>query len=207
MQTRWFLLGMGALVVVALFAFPLWWPVVNRSPVSNALPGLSDLPLDEQEVIGQIALENMAFAEALIAAGLEEPSVVPLVDQALPLMQGASSYAVGEFSAIDAVRQAEGTVTVYEVIGEGGQNSYVVRLEDFAVRNGPELHVFLSAHPQPRTPEELRANGLGIDLGPLKGTVGSQNYQVSGGFAMSEAQSIVIYSNPYQEVFSSAQLF
>lgn len=209
MQTRWFLLGVGALLVVALFAFPVWWPFVNRSPVSDALPGLLDLPLAEQEVVAEIAQENMAFAEALIAVGLEEPSVVPLEDQALPLMQGASTYATGTFTTIDAVRQAEGTVTVYEVIGEGGtQSSYVIRLENFVVRNGPDLHVYLSAHPQPLTLEELQLNrDYYIDLGLLQGMVGSQNYELAAGFDMNEVQSVVIFSLEYQEVFSSAQLF
>ncbi len=208
MRTRWIVLGSGALVILILFAFPQWWPLVNRSPVSDALPGLADLPLEEQVVLEQIARNNLRFAEALIQAGLAGASAVPLEDQAMPVMLGATVYKKGDFTGVDAVRRAGGEAVVYEVVGDASLGSaWVIRLENFEVRNGPELHVFLSANPAPRTPEEVREGGLGIDLGPLKGTMGSQNFSLPAGFDMSPAQSVVIFSIPFQEVFATAQLF
>lgn len=203
MRTRWFILGLGALVVVALFAFPVWWPILNVSPISQTLPGLTDLPLAQQEIIEQIAVENMAYAEALIATGLEEPSVVPADDQALPAMQGPTIYARGTFSEIDAVHKTEGSVVIYQK----ADGSWLVRLEDFSVRSGPQLHLFLSAHPEPRSPEEVRLDDLALDWGPLKGTLGSQHYELPAGFDMSAVRSVVIYSVTYQDVFGSAQIF
>ena len=61
MRIRWIILGLGGLIIVGLFAFPLWWPLVNVSSVSSALPGLADLPLAEQDLIEQIAADNMPF--------------------------------------------------------------------------------------------------------------------------------------------------
>jgi hypothetical protein len=203
MRTRWLFLGLGALIVVALFAFPFWWPIVNVSQISQALPGLTDLPLAEQDIIEQIALENLPYAEALIATGLEEPSVVPMDEQPLPAMQGPTIYARGTFTEIDAVHRAEGNVIAYQK----ADGSWLIRLEDFAVRNGPQLHMFLSAHPEPRTPEEVRLDDLALDWGLLKGVVGSQNYALPAGFDMSAVRSVVIYSVTFQDVFSSAQLF
>jgi hypothetical protein len=202
MRTRWFVLVVGAVLVVILFAFPLWWPLVNRSAMAEVLPGLADLPLAEQAVIEQIATEDRAFAEALIATGLAAPAVVPEAEQAMPAMQGPVVYATGEFVALDAVRRASGTVTVYQ----DADGSWVIRLEDFTVRNGPQLHLFLSEHTAPRTPDEVRQGGLGLDWGPLKGAVGNQNYRLPPEFDMSRVGSVVIFSVPYQEVFSSAQL-
>ncbi len=202
MRTRWFVLVLGALVVAALFACPWWWPLVNRPLVGETLPGLADLPPAERPVIERLAAEDRAFAEALITAGLATPPVVPEAEQAMPVMQGPVLYATGEFTAIDAVRWARGTVAVYQQ----ADGSWVVRLEDFQVRNGPQLHLFLSMHPEPRTPEDVREGGLGLDWGPLKGAVGSQNYHLPREFDMSEVGSVVIFSVTYQEVFSSAQL-
>jgi hypothetical protein len=203
MRIRWMLLALGAIVVLVMFAFPLWWPAVNRSPLDTSLPGLAELPPEEQPIIEQIALEDVAFAEVLIATGLAEPMVVPLEEQAAPVMQVPTLFTSGEFEQIDAVRWAKGNVLVYQQADE----SWVIRFEDFEVRNGPQLHLFLSANPQPRTPEQVREGGLGFDWGPLKGAVGSQNYELPAGFDMSQVGSVVIYSVTYQKVFSSAQLF
>lgn len=202
MRTRWVMLLFGALIIVGLFLFPAWWPLVNRSPVADALPGLSDLPPDEQAVIETIALEDMAFAQALVDAYLAGPDPVPEEDQVMPVMQGPSLYKRGTFTTIDAVRRAQGTVQVYQL----ADGSWMVRLEGFEVRNGPQLHLFLSANPEPRTPEEVREGGLGLDWGPLKGSIGNQNFPLPAGFDMSAVQSVVIFSIPYQEVFSSARL-
>ncbi|MBN1965834.1 MAG: DM13 domain-containing protein [Anaerolineae bacterium] len=202
MRTRWFFLGVGAIGVIVLFAFPLWWPLVNTAPAELTLPGLTDLPLEEQPVIESIAREDRAYAEALIATGLAEPSIVPMADQEMPQMLAPDLYATGEFTMIDAVRRASGTVMIYRQ----ADGSWLLRLEDFEVRNGPQLHLVLSAHPEPRTPEEVREAGLGLDWGPLRGEVGSQNFQLPASFDMDQVQSVVIYAVMYQEVFSSAQL-
>lgn len=203
MRARWFILTAGAVIVVVLFAFPLWWPVVNRSPAADALPDLVNLPPEEQDVIEGLLAEDFAFAEALVTHGVAEPVAVPPEEQEMPALLSPTLYASGEFSEIDAVRWARGTVSVYQ----DADGSWLIRLEDFEVRSGPQLHLFLSAHPSPRTPEEVRAEGLGFDWGPLRGTVGSQNYILPAEFDMDAVQSVVIFSIPFQEVFSSAQLF
>ncbi len=202
MRLRWIALSLGGLVIVVLFAFPLWWPALNRRVEEEAFPGLSQLSAEERAAIQAIALENRALAQACIDAALAGPVVVPEADQAMPLMQGPTVYAVGEFTTIDAVRRASGEVTLYQQ----ADGSWVLRFEDFEAHSGPQLHVFLSAHPQPRTPEQLREQALGLDLGPLQGTVGAQNYLLPAEIDMSFVRSVVIYSVSYQTVFSSAQL-
>lgn len=202
MRTRWFFLALGGMIIIGLFLFPLWWPVVNVTPQRFVLPGLEDLPPEEQAVIETIAREDVMFAEALVATGLAEPRIVPLVDQEMPPLLSPALYASGEFVALDAVRWATGSALVYQE----ADGAWLIRLEDFEVRNGPQLHLVLSAHPAPRTPEEVREAGLGLDWGPLRGEVGSQNFRLPAEFDMSQVQSVVIYSVMHQEVFSSAQL-
>lgn len=202
MRTRWLILGVGAGLVAILFTFPFWWPIINHAVVVEVLPGLLELPLDEQSVIEAIAAEDRAFAEALIATGLAAPIVVPESDQAMPAMQGPVVYATGEFEVIDAVRWATGTVTIYEE----SNGSWVIRLENFEVRNGPQLHLYFSMHEAPRTLDQLREGGLSLDWGPLQGTIGNQTYRLPAGTDMGQIQSIVIFSVTYQEIFSTAQL-
>jgi hypothetical protein len=202
MRLRWIILSIGAVLVGLLFAFPLWWPLINVSPVAGALPGLSDLPPAEQDVIELVALENLPYAQALVATGLAEPVPAPESEQPMPALQSPTIYATGDFVAIDAVRRASGTVTVYQQ----ADGNWLIRLENFEVRNGPQLHLFLSAHAEPRTAEEVRAEGLGLDWGPLKGTAGNQNYAMPAGFNMGSVRSVVIFALPYGDVFSTATL-
>lgn len=202
MRVRWIILTLGGLVILGLFAFPLWWPLVNVSPVSSALPGLADLPLAERDVVEQIAVDNLPFARAVIDAGLVTPAPAPESEEAMPELLSPTIYASGDFTEIDAIRRAEGAVTVYQQ----ADGSWLIRFEGFQVRPIPQLHLFLSAHPDPRTPEEVRAEGLGLDWGPLKGDVGNQNYPMPAGFDMSAVQSVVIYALPYGEVISTAPL-
>ena len=51
----------------------------------------------------------------------------------------------------------------------------VLRFEDFSATNGPDLHVLLAENPAPTSSSEL---GNYLDLGSLKGNIGSQNYEI-----------------------------
>jgi hypothetical protein len=45
-----------------------------------------------------------------------------------------------------------------------------------------------------------------VDLGPLKGNIGDQNYEVPDGVDISEFGSVVIYCVPFHVFFSIATL-
>ncbi|MCC6614584.1 MAG: DM13 domain-containing protein [Anaerolineae bacterium] len=105
----------------------------------------------------------------------------------------------GSFVEIDAIHRGEGQATVYRL--EDGRQ--LLRLEDFRVTNGPDLHVILSRAEAPRTHEEV---GDYVDLGSLKGNVGEQNYDIPPDVDLTEYHSIVIYCVPFHVVFSTATL-
>ncbi|MBZ0297355.1 MAG: DM13 domain-containing protein [Anaerolineae bacterium] len=204
-RNRIILLAVVIVVVLVAVTFPLWSPYFRNDVVDEAFPGLTDeqrqavreMPQDEQDALVAMADENADMA-GQTAAAMTEPDTV--MDETMP--EDASDpqlVAQGSFIAIDAVHKAEGTATVYDVSGQ-----LVLRFEDFRVTNGPELHVILSKI----TPTTI-FGGVGedmIDLGILKGNVGSQNYDIPAEVDLSEYQSIVIYCVPFGVVFSSAQL-
>lgn len=78
---------------------------------------------------------------------------------------------------------------------------FVVRLEDFAVRNGPDLYVYLSPDPSGY------AAGA-IELGRLKADTGNQNDAVPSGAldAPSNAASVVIWCKQFGQLFATAPL-
>jgi hypothetical protein len=106
----------------------------------------------------------------------------------------------GQIMGIDSFHQGTGQATIYQ-LPEGGQ---VLRFEEFDVTNGPDLHVILVKNPNPVNSADVGQDYL--DLGSLKGNIGSQNYDIPAGTDLSQYQSVVIYCVPFQVVFASATL-
>ena len=76
---------------------------------------------------------------------------------------------------------------------------FVLRLEDFSVTNGPDLHVVLSAD------DSGYAQGS-LDLGRLKATDGSFNYELPDGIDPGAWASVVIWCDPFAVQFAHAPL-
>ncbi len=73
-----------------------------------------------------------------------------------------------------------------------------MRFEDFAVRNGPDLYVYLSP----------RADGYAkgaIELGRLRATDGSFNTKVPDGTDVSGAKSVVVWCKQFSVLFAVAR--
>ena len=101
----------------------------------------------------------------------------------------------------DALHKGSGQALIYDLPGA----NKLLRLEDFKVTNGPELHVLLSQHPDPTRHSDLEAAGF-VDLGLLKGNIGNQNYEIPDDVDIAAQQSVVIYCYPFRVVFSVATL-
>jgi hypothetical protein len=196
-RPRWFLLGLGALIVLALFAFPTWWPLIARTQVQDPFPGV---PAEEHALLETMQAVDPTQAAATYLAGT--PTVVPEEEQALPEMEMPIIVARGEFMELDALHWARGSVTLFKQT----DGSHILRFEDFEARNGPELHVLLSVHPEPRTSAQVHQGAGAIELGALSGSVGAQSYAVPGNIDLSLYNSVVLYSRAFDAVFSVANL-
>lgn len=80
-----------------------------------------------------------------------------------------------------------------------------VQLSDFKVTNGPDLEIWLSAHPDPASSSDVSDNQW-ISLGRLKGNVGNQAYVVPEGTDISVFNSVVIWCEQFSVLFSPAAL-
>jgi hypothetical protein len=76
---------------------------------------------------------------------------------------------------------------------------FVVRLEGFEVRNGPDLYVYLS-------PDSDGYKKTAIELGKLKADKGNQNYAVPAGSDVAAAKSVVIWCKQFSVLFATARL-
>lgn len=101
----------------------------------------------------------------------------------------------GEVVGADDFHTGSGRVAILEV----APGSYVLRFEDFSVLNGPDLRVYLSPDPSGY------ATGA-VEIGPLKATDGSFNYELPGGIDPSAFRSVVIWCQPFEVQFAHAEL-
>jgi hypothetical protein len=207
-RLRALILLTGAALVVLVFSFPLWRPLFTNQVVEEAFPGLTteeqaafeQLPLDEQTMYLAMIPTSQPMAVELVRAVLAGDVPVPTAEQAMPEMTDPTIVASGIFTDIDLVHRGSGTATIYQL----ADNSRLLRFENFRVTNGPNLHVYLTRASAPRAPQDIGTDY--IDLGPLKGNIGSQNYPVPVEADLNAYRGVVIYCVAFNVVFSTAAL-
>jgi len=208
-RIRLFLILIGAAAVAAVFTFPLWRPLLVDDTVNEVFPGLTNeqqtafvnLPAEQQDAMQATLQANPNQAVEMARAMTSGDQIVSAAEQEMPQMSDPRIIGQGNFNQIDIIHGGSGTATLYEL----PDGSRVLRFENFRVTNGPELHVILTRNDNPVTPEDVGTDY--IDLGPLKGNVGNQNYNVPSEIDFSQYQAVAIYCLPFQVVFSVATLF
>lgn len=112
------------------------------------------------------------------------------------------TLAAGQF--ISHEHETSGTVKVLHL--SDGQN--VLRLKNLDTSNGPDLKVWLSKAPVIEGSDGWYVFGDydHVDLGPLKGNVGDQNYPIPAKVDPSEYSSVVIWCDRFSVSFGAAEL-
>ncbi|MCI0633818.1 MAG: DM13 domain-containing protein [Actinobacteria bacterium] len=119
------------------------------------------------------------------------------VSEAAPAEQG-TVLAEGAFEGI-----AHGTTGTAQVL-ELADGSRVLRFEDLATDNGPDLRVYLSTAPAGSEGDAYAQDF--VDLGELKGNLGSQNYTLPADVDLSRYRSVVIWCVRFSVGFGVAPL-
>lgn len=107
----------------------------------------------------------------------------------------------GVFVDGDSFHTGSGDVLVYRL----EDDSLVLRLEDIEVKNGPNLDVIVTPSPTVAGRDDVRVEGH-LDLGDLKGNIGSQNYDLPADYIPPDEFSVVVFCVPFQVVFASAEM-
>jgi hypothetical protein len=154
----------------------------------------------------------VVIAGAPIAWYLGSPLFITrVVDEPLPMTDTSASDAMpsgtapgaivarGTFTGADDAHKGEGSATIYRVRGD-----LLLRLDPFRVTNGPDLYVILTKHASPKSRADVQAGY--VEVGKLKGNVGSQNYTLPKDANLTEYATVVIYCKPFHVVFATAPL-
>ena len=126
-----------------------------------------------------------------------DPSVTVAPLPAVPV-----EVARGEF--ISHEHATTGTATIVE----NPDGSRVLALAGLDTSNGPDLHVWLSAADVVEGPDGWFTAGsaASIDLGPLKGNLGDQVYDIPTDADLSGIRSVTIWCVRFSVSFGAAQL-
>lgn len=124
------------------------------------------------------------------------------VDEAAPVFasgeQEVMTLVSGSF--VGRSHPAEGAALVLT----DGTDERVLRFEDFATDNGPDLDVYLSA--APADADEGDFDDDFVNLGDLKGNIGSQNYEIPPDVDLARYQTVVIWCVRFGVAFGAAEL-
>src|SRR5918911_1699823 len=129
---RWRLV---AAAIIAAIVLPLAWylgsPLFINVTVNERFPDVAPLSAPTSLPVGGTAPTAGTLATAPLALGS------------------------GQFTEVDSIHKGEGSATLYRL----PDDRRLLRFEQFKVQNGPDLYVYLSGHPMPRSSAELHDQG------------------------------------------------
>lgn len=168
------------IVVVAIGAFALYWfapwNLFIDKRVDEALPGAA-APAGGSE-------PEEETTDGQVAGGT----------QADPVM-----LAMGEFASLE--HETSGTALIIEL--KDGRR--FLRLQGLETSNGPDLRVYLSSVPA-QDDWYVYDDGRFVDLGGLKGNLGSSNYEIPPNVDLSDFETAVIWCRRFSVGFGVAPL-
>jgi hypothetical protein len=154
------------------------------------------MPAEERQELEE---EVMRIATVMPTKEMDEPMPTSMPEPTATVIQEPILITQGDFYGADDFHQGRGVAFIYQ----NPDGSYFLRFENFEVTNGPQLHVILGREPNPFNHETL---GDYLDLGPLKGNIGDQNYVIPAGTDLDAYGSVVIYCVPFRAIFAIAPI-
>lgn len=133
------------------------------------------------------------------------------VDEAVPVLRSTGSGVPDVQPRVlargDFVSHEHGTTGTVVVIAQP-DGSRVLRLENLATSDGPDLHVWLTDAPvlPGRDGWFVFDDGAHTDLGALKGNRGNQNYDVPAEADLAALTSVALWCDRFDVSFGAAEL-
>ena len=177
--------GIILLIVLAVGAYLFQpWRLFTSSSVDEALPGPAS----------QIAVAPSPASPTATAGGQALPTATPT-----PPAPTTSVVATGAFQSQE--HPTSGTAALL-TLPDGSQ---VIRLENLASSDGPDVKIWLSDQAAGGDWFKYRS-GRYLDLGPIKATHGNQNYVVPAGSDLQGLRTVVLWCDRFSVAFGSAAL-
>lgn len=177
----------GVAVALALvIALPVGWylgsPIFIRTSVVEAAPSIAPIATPSASVTSPTP--DGSVPATPIPATSASPTPTPFA---------ARTISAGEFRGADDFHFGRGTASIIEI----APGRYHLRLEDFSVRNGPDLYVYLS-------PSDDDWTKTALEVGVLKATDGAFGYDLPEGTDPASFRSAIIWCKQFSQLFAVA---
>lgn len=113
---------------------------------------------------------------------------------------GRTTLARGTFLSLE--HQTQGRALVVQ----SADGRRFLRFEGFETSNGPDLLVYLSAKAPAGSDDWFGYDRDFVDLGPLKGNIGNQNYEIPPGTDLGRYSTAVVWCRRFTVGFAAAEL-
>lgn len=185
--------GVAAWLAFGVFGFQTLFvddPVDEPPPVFSPGARASGLPGDaiSEELAGAM---NKAMAEEKVPRQVEASDPPMSQPQVVTLRRG---------TFVSRSHPTTGTAAVLT----GGGDQRFLRLENFSTDNGPDLNVYLSGAPADAPAGQFDDDF--VDLGDLKGNIGSQNYEIPPEVDLDRYPTVVIWCVRFGVAFGASAL-
>lgn len=185
MHRRWWWI----VAILALLGAPVAWYLGSPLFISRTI--VEEFPLSAGAAVPPDMTRREVEAKMAEAAATDA-----MAEEAMPAAP-IRALARGAFVDADNFHKASGTALLADI---GGRR--ILRLEEFRVTNGPDLYVYLTEHPRPRSRQDVH-EGF-VSLGRLKGNVGAQNYPLPAGTNVGRYRAAIIYCQAFHVLFATA---
>lgn len=196
-------IGIPVIVVTIVagnyFLSPLWErsTLCEASPIAGAGSGSEDCD-DDNVALAATNPPTVASSPTPAADPAVDPAADPPAATQVPAATEAPAFeaavvAQGQFVGADDFHFGEGDAILIET----APGTYTLRFENFSVRNGPDLFVYLSPDPAGY------AEGA-LNLGDLKATDGAFNYEIPAGTDVSQFKSAIVWCEAFSVLFATA---
>jgi electron transfer DM13 len=151
-------------------------------------------------VLSTILLAACTSGATTSPVGSSPPSTAPSVASS-PAASGPTTVAMGTFHRVDA--DASGTVAL-EHLADG---SFAVVFEDFKIDSSQHTNVILVANADVTTDADIDQTKI-LDLGPLTGTTGMQDYRVPAAMTSGAMgyHTVVLWDTAMKHAIAAAPL-
>jgi len=153
------------------------------------------------QIVIPVALAFVAFVVFVLVYFQPQKSFIDdTVDDAVP---EDAKPVIDEADAPEFISLAHDT-SGHVMVLDDGTGSLILRLVDLDTSNGPDLKVYLSTN-DPDGGDDAFDDEF-VNLGKLRGNVGSQNYDIPPGTDLSGYRSVVIWCDRFNVAFGAAEL-
>lgn len=180
-------------------AFPTAAPAPTS--ITAAQPAATTAPAQAQV---QVQVQPTAAAQPTATAPTSVPAAAPptAASTSAPIAQPTVAAPASAPAASGPVAVKSGSFVKVEHDGSGkatifkqADGTYILRLDNLDLTNGPDLRVRL-----------LGAGSASLDLGGLKGNKGNQNYELPAGFDPAKYDTADIWCRAFRVQFNKAAL-